>query len=136
MLALLNAYRAANGLTPVQFDATLQAAANWKAADMAKTGNLEHDDTFRSELQRFKDCGYPDSNVSVFENLAAGIQTAQQMFEQFKASAVHNAAMLNPTFTAIGIARAKSPNPGDPYGWTWVMDFGSVVSQPLSGSPG
>ncbi len=125
LLDMLNAYRAQNGLSQLQFDPSLQRAAAWKAMDMANFRYTAHDDSFRSWDQRFRDCGYSSPYAFMAENLAGGYATGAQTLTQWETSPVHNANLLNGTMNFIGLVRYHSPNPGDPYGWYWVLELGS-----------
>ncbi|HZQ37474.1 MAG TPA: CAP domain-containing protein [Dehalococcoidia bacterium] len=125
MLDMLNAYRAQNGLGPVQFDEALQRAAAWKAVDMASNRYTAHDDSFRTWDQRFRDCGYTAPYAFMAENLAGGFPTGAQTLNQWQNSPVHNENLLDGHMNFIGIVRYHSPNANDPYGWYWVMELGS-----------
>jgi len=120
-LTLINAYRAQYGLGPLTVSPTLTDAAAWLSADMAAKDYFSHTDSLgRDPFVRMCDFGY--CNGTRGENLAAGNATAQATFDQWRASPGHNANMLNPDYTVIGIGRA----PGGTYGWYWTTDFGSV----------
>lgn len=125
LLDMLNAYRAQNGLGPLQFDGPLQRAAAWKAADMANNRYTAHDDSFRTWDERFRDCGYNAEAEYMAENLAAGFPTGAQTLNQWENSPVHNENLLDGHMNFIGIVRYHSPNAGDPYGWYWVLELGS-----------
>jgi uncharacterized protein YkwD len=127
-----NAYRAAYGLTALQPSYTLTLAALWKSTDMANREYLEHDDGFRSWVQRLVDCGYTLTNRAFAENLAAGNATAASTLAQFEASPTHIERLLDPRMTAVGIKRAPAANPADPYGWYWSMDLGSELDAGLA----
>lgn len=121
-LGLINQYRAQNGLGALSMSANLNRAASWMAIDMAQKGYFSHTDSLgRSPSTRATDCGYPQG---AGENIAAGTvwSTAQAAFDAWKASAGHNANMLNGTYRQIGIARYYQA--GSQYGWYWVTDFG------------
>jgi hypothetical protein len=64
--------------------------------------------------------GYP-TNVYTAENIALGQQTAEEVFEDWRGSPVHNAAMLGEQYTAAGIGHVDS---------YWTADFGSVAGTP------
>ncbi len=134
-LALLddtNAYRASYGLPPLQLSYTLTVSALWKSSDMASRDYFAHDDGFRSWAQRLVDCGYDLTGRSADENLAAGEPTAGATLIQFQNSPEHNANLLDPRMTAVGIKRVHSSNPADPYGWYWSMDLGSSLDIDLN----
>jgi MYXO-CTERM domain-containing protein len=59
------------------------------------------------------------------ENIAAGYNTAQAVFEAWKSSPGHNENMLTADFLAIGIGLANVEGGRQAYAWT--TDFSSVV---------
>ncbi|MCC6382866.1 MAG: CAP domain-containing protein [Dehalococcoidia bacterium] len=123
-LTLINNYRATNGLTALGNSTNLNRAAEWLAVDMGTKAYFSHTDSLgRSPSTRATDCGYPGG---AGENIAAGTawDTAQEAFNAWKASAGHNANMLNSSYKQIGVARAYTA--GSPYSWYWVTDFGLV----------
>lgn len=127
----VNGYRAGHGAPPLTPSLTLTRAALWKSASMAAGAPFGHDDPARSWSQRMTDCGYDDSMAG--ENLAAGETTANAAVTDWENSPHHNENLLDPAFTAVGIKRVFSSNPGDRYGWYWTMDFGGSMDMPLGG---
>lgn len=124
-LALINQYRADNGLLQVLPNESLSTAAQWKATDMQMFDYLAHDDLDgRSFVKRLRDCGYT-FNTFLGENIAKGRSTAEGVFDQWRNSPGHNANMLNSNYRAIGIGHD---------GVWWVTDFGGeggVAPPPL-----
>ncbi|PFG75174.1 CAP domain-containing protein [Tepidiforma thermophila] len=123
-LALINQYRAQNGLGPLTISTNLNRAAAWMVEDMATKGYFSHTDSLgRSPYQRAIDCGYPSG---AGENLAAGSSwsTAQAAFEAWRNSPGHNQNMLTSFYQQIGIARYYRA--GSPYGWYWATNFGAT----------
>ena len=136
-LDLINEYRAQNELGPLMFSDTLNQAAAWKSAHMANNNYFAHDDAIinRGFVDRLRDCGY-SANTWLAENIAAGNDTAEATFEQWRESVGHNSNMLNPNMVAIGIARAF--NDDSTYGWYWTTEFGGVddgISPPPASLP-
>jgi uncharacterized protein YkwD len=123
-----NAYRAQYGLQPLQLSWPLQRIALWKASDTALRTYMQHDDGFRSWEQRFADCGYDyiAMGALIGENLSAGYAGGGATLSGWEASPLHNANLLNPAFSVVGIKRVQSAQPGDPYGWYWAMELGSI----------
>ena len=120
-LTLINDYRARNGLRPLTASPTLTDAAAWLSADMAAKNYFSHTDSLgRDPFVRM--CAFGYCNGTRGENIAAGNATAQATFTQWVNSPPHNANMLNPDYTVIGVGRA----PGGTYGWYWTTDFGSA----------
>jgi uncharacterized protein YkwD len=130
-LADVNAYRASYGESPLAPSQTLTRAAAWKSGSMAAGAPFGHDDSFRSWWQRLGDCGYPDDSYGAAENIAAGETTGGATVADWEKSPPHNENLLNPTYTAAGLKRVHSANPGDPYGWYWTLDFGGDLDAPL-----
>jgi hypothetical protein len=121
-LNLINQYRAANGKGALTLNNNLNNVADWMSQDMAARNYFDHKDSQgRDPFQRMKDFGY--NYRAAGENIAAGYQTAAQVFEGWKNSPGHNANMLNGAFTEIGIGRAY--NAGSTFKWYWTTDFGS-----------
>lgn len=124
-LGLINQYRAENGLAAVALSAKLGAAADHHSIDMAKTGFFSH--TFKDGTTWSKNIanhGY-STNTYTGENIAAGYADAASVFAMWKNSRGHNANMLNPNFTAIGIGREYGKSTR--YGWYWTTTFGGIV---------
>ena len=123
-LALINNYRAQNGLGRLSISVNLSRAAHWKATDLGTKNYFSHTDSLgRSPWVLSVDCGYP---VAGGENLAAGTNqsSAASAFALFRGSPEHNANMLRPDYLQIGIARVYVP--GSTYGWYWATEFGTV----------
>jgi uncharacterized protein YkwD len=127
LVGLINGYRNANGLPSLRMSTTLSTAAHWMANDLVTHSYFAHepDSLGRSFAQRITDCG---GKGYLGENVAGGGQTAAQTLAQWQSSPGHNAAMLNASFTDIGVAAL----PGGVYGTTWVADFGTAQGD---GSP-
>jgi uncharacterized protein YkwD len=120
---LINNYRAQNGLAPLAVSYLLTKPSQWKSGDMAANDYFAHDDLSRTWVDRIRDCGY-GYNTWLGENIAAGYQSAQAVFDAWRNSPGHNANMLGTNYTAIGIGRAYDAS--SPYGWYWTTDFGGV----------
>jgi uncharacterized protein YkwD len=123
LVALVNAYRAANGLQAVSLNGALTAAAAWMAGDMAAKNYIGHvSSDGRSATQRMSAFGYPAGSMFTGENLGAGYGTAGDVLAGWQASAGHNAVLLNPYYNAIGVGLIY--NPSSTYRWYWAADFG------------
>jgi uncharacterized protein YkwD len=110
--ALITRYRAAFGLGPVKLDPRLGAAAEHQARAIAQTGSLDHGD-FASRMAAFGIKG------KAAENLSGGVASVEEALAQWQASPAHNANLLIPEFTRIGLARADSR--GTRYGRYWAL---------------
>ena len=123
LIALVNAYRANNGLQAVSSNSALTAAAAWMAGDMAAKNYLGHvSSDGRSPTQRMSAYGYPATSMYTGEDLGAGYGTASGVLAGWQASAAHNAVLLNPNYNAVGIGLVY--NPTSAYKWYWAADFG------------
>ncbi len=125
MLNLINNYRAANGLARLQMTQTLSNAAEFHSADMA-IGNyfghtLANGASWSDNMATF---GYGYETYRA-ENISAGYWSASDTFQQWLNSPEHNANMLNPNVSAVGIGRA-SDNSSD-FGTYWTTTFGGTI---------
>ncbi|MBW3634140.1 MAG: CAP domain-containing protein, partial [Chloroflexi bacterium] len=128
MLELINDLRAGRGLDPLQLSRSLGAAAEHKSQEMASQGYLQHespDGVTPHELLRAH--GY-EHNTPIGENIAAGQESAEETFAQWRDSPTHREVMLDEDFEAIGIARAY--NVESEYDWYWTAEFGGVLAEP------
>ena len=123
IVALVNAYRANNGLQAVSQNGALTAAAAWMAGDMAAKNYIGHvSSDGRSPTQRMSAFGYPATSMYTGEDLGAGYATAGAVLAGWQASAAHNAVLLNPNYNAIGVGLVY--NASSTYKWYWAADFG------------
>jgi uncharacterized protein YkwD len=123
LIALINGYRANNGLQPVSSSGTLAAAATWMAGDMAAKNYIGHvSSDGRSPTQRMSAFGFPVASMYTGENLGAGYGTAGAVLAGWQSSPAHNAVLLNPNYNAIGIGLVYNGSSG--YKWFWAADFG------------
>jgi Cysteine-rich secretory protein family len=118
---LLNAYRGELGLAPVTLNSELGAAAKYHSVDMATNNYFSHYSLdgidAGANIQNFGYTGFPYA-----ENIAAGMETAQEVLTGWQNSPEHNATMTNPQYTEVGIGRAY--NEGTQYGWYWTATYG------------
>ena len=136
-LALINGYRAEQGKGPLSLNLSLSAAADHHSLSMAENNYFDHFLVAENTewFDNIKNHGYT-TWYAAGENIAAGRDTAAGVMTQWKNSAPHNANMLDPTWTAIGIGRAYGP--GVRYGWYWTTTFGNTTAggtAPLCGEP-
>jgi len=123
LIALVNAYRANNGLQAVSASGALTGAATWMAGDMAAKNYIGHvSSDGRSPVQRMSAFGYPATSMYTGEDLGAGYPSAGGVLAGWQASAAHNAVLLNPNYNAVGIALVY--NASSTYKWYWAADFG------------
>jgi len=122
LLSLINEYRQQNGLQPLRVSSALTTAAQLHSEDMALNNYYSHTSLDgRTFVDRIRQAGYTYNTV-LGENIAAGISTAQYVFEAWKSSPTHNSIMLDPRFKVVGIGAAYSASAYFKYYWT--ADFG------------
>jgi uncharacterized protein YkwD len=143
-LTLINNYRAQNGVGPLTVSAKLNRTSYFYSYDMATRDYFPQDHTTLSPIpswlggpqffDRIHLQGY--NYTSAAENISAGTNrdTAQEAFDAWKNSPGHNANMLNPAFTQIGIGMAYGAN--STYGYYWTTDFATGENDPAGCQPG
>jgi uncharacterized protein YkwD len=99
--AIISQYRRAHGLSAVKADAQLTAVAERQAQAMAKRGVLDHN-VAGGFFERI--AGVPVGSAG--ENLAQGSKTWADTIQRWEASAGHNANLLLPDATHVGVAVA------------------------------
>lgn len=129
-LTVINTYRSEMGLPTLKLSPKMSRAAEWMSRDMGAEGYFSHTDSRgRDPFQRMAAFGYT-YNTAKAENLAAGYEMAQAVFNAWLASPGHKKNIDNPKYRAIGIGRAYVE--GSPYGWYWSTDFGGVMDTATS----
>jgi uncharacterized protein YkwD len=128
-LCLMNAERAAKGLTPLRWDDQLAAAARAHSADMARAGYFAHESpTGETLLMRVRVAGYIDSVIGwrLAENIAMGsglYSTPLETLTAWTNSPEHLEKLLAPDLTDVGIGVV--PMSVDGYaGAVYTADFG------------
>lgn len=131
-LTLINNYRTSKGLKALKASKSLNIASYTHSLDLGTRKYFAHDTKLplpagqsgAKFTNRMSDAGYTYSTYKG-ENIAAGQSTAQAVFNAWKASSVHNAAMLNAKYTVIGIGLATVA--GSPYTNYWTTNFGGYA---------
>lgn len=150
MLTLINQDRAANGLTPVAWDATAAAAGQAHAAEMAENGYMSHWNLAGyGPDYRYSQAGGLDvaqENVSMYwlrydDGQPAPIEDWEEVVRQAQAglmeSTGHRANILNPDHTHVGIGLAYHPATGDArIAQEFVNHYIELDALPLSARPG
>jgi uncharacterized protein YkwD len=137
VVALVNAHRAQLGLQALVVSPTLEAAATWKARNMAAYDYIDHDDLgspeARTAAERIAACGFVGTEWA--EDIATGYATAQAVVDGWLSSPEHRANIERPEFRATGVGAAGSPT----Y-WSQTFgvdaDAGSFVPTPLAPAAG
>ena len=90
------------------------AAAAYQARSNAKAGAVSHGD-FEARMDRF---GIQGESA---ENLASGAETVEEVIVDWQESPGHNANLLLPSMTRIGLARVDTPNDRNGPYWALVL---------------
>jgi uncharacterized protein (TIGR03437 family) len=125
LLNRINEYRASRGLSQLRVSYSLTRCAEWMSGDMARKNYLSHtDSTQRDPFARMASFSYGYKG-NRGENLAAGYNDGDRIFELWKASPDHHKLMIDSAYRVIGIARAYEPN--SQFRWYWAANFGSYL---------
>jgi uncharacterized protein YkwD len=100
---MISSYRSNKGVAPLALDPDLQRLAEAEAAAMAAADRPSKAQTVKSAVERL---GYSAAEA----NLSAGYHTLAEAFSGWRDSPAHNAVMLSPGATRMGIATAYAPN--------------------------
>ena len=109
---MISAYRRNHGEAVLAIDPDLQKLAETEAAAMAASDKPSRSQTVRNAIGRL---GY----VAPEANLSAGYHTLAEAFSGWRDSPPHNAVMLAPEATRMGIATAYAP--GSKYMVYWAL---------------
>ena len=132
LLIAINRYRRRHHRTLLVADKHLDRAARWMAADLGKQDQvgLSHTDSLNRFVgTRLNAFGYPTDRCTSKEDLAAGKQAPAAVLAQWKGSKPHRRNLLASGMHAVGLAQVQVES--SRYGWYWVIDIGSCVSQRL-----
>jgi uncharacterized protein YkwD len=106
----LNGFRRANGLKPMQSNASLTSLAKTHAADMARRQSMDHAGFFEVRARR----------GAAGENVAYGCADTNCVMQKWIDSAPHRANMLRADFTRYRLGSAVSAS-GQRY---WALELG------------
>ena len=115
--AMISLYRGNQGQPPLALDADLMAAAQAQADAMAKADKLSHE--VRGSLADRLDRGFQKS--AAVENVSAGYDTMAEVFSGWRQSPPHNANMLAPRMSRMGIAAAYNPRTRYKVFWSLLL---------------
>lgn len=118
---LVNEARAEEGLAPMFLSPYLCEVADIRANECSVSFSHTRPDgqNFFTAID-YNEVPY----TKISENIAAGNSTAEETFEQWKNSPSHWAAIMNPSYTHIGIGVKYVE--GSMYGWYWTQAFAAV----------
>jgi uncharacterized protein YkwD len=120
---LISDYRRSHGLSPVTLNPQLMAIAAKHSRAMASADKMSHVLAGEGSFERRLSAGGYDAAIAA-ENVAAGHRNLDEAFAGWKASPGHNANMLKPGVTQMGIAVAYAQN--SKYGNFWTL----VLAEP------
>jgi uncharacterized protein YkwD len=131
-LAMINEYRAKNGVAPLRLDPALSRIAAGYAAVMAAEDKRGHAARPGADfIARLREAGYPA--IAAGENVAAGYYTLADAFNGWRGSPAHDRGMKDPEMTAMGIGVAR--NPTSKYKVFWSLIFARPRAE-AAGTPG
>lgn len=116
VIELLNAYRVANGLNPLEPQPFLAQQADVRGYEIVYS--FDHTRPNGTSCFTLLSGG---NYMGAGENIAAGYMTPEQVMEGWKNSPGHNANMLDPDFKYIGVSAFISD--GTTYTTYWVQMF-------------
>jgi uncharacterized protein YkwD len=117
-VSMFSDYRTKNGLPALSLDPALTDLARVQAAAMAKRDKLDHN-IKRPFVQRLRKAGYRAQLAA--ENVGAGYHTLAEAFSGWRDSKPHNANMLMPGATRMGIAAVYTPKSKYKVYWTLIL---------------
>src|SRR5438094_268038 len=117
LLALVNKFRASQGVGPLSVSTALAKSAQGYAITLATQSEFSHTVGGTTLTSRDKAAGYTGDYLG--ENIARGFLDAQTVETAWEGSPGHRNNLLNPAFKDIGIGVAMGP-----FGQSWVQEFG------------
>jgi hypothetical protein len=112
LVDLTNEDRTENALSPVEYDARLENAAQLAVNDMASKSYFAHNSPDgKTPWYWLKQVGYPYTYAG--QNLAVNFSDSQDVENAWLNSPTHRANIMKPEFTRIGIATAKGTYKGE-----------------------
>jgi uncharacterized protein YkwD len=118
LLTLINQARSAAGIPALVEQAQLTGVARSHSAAMGCDQFFDHVDPEAGDVEaRVTAAGY--SFTAIGENIAAGYESAQAVFDAWAQSPAHEENMLNPAFSQVGIGYVLIE--GSQYGSYWTL---------------
>lgn len=107
LVRYINEYRAANGLSILTVDATVQAEAQLRAREMADSQCFSHTRPNGEKWQTAFGSNWNKTYSKLGEDLARGQSSAERAVSAWKKSPGHNEVLLKSGVTRIGAGVAK-----------------------------
>jgi len=117
-LSMINQYRANNGLQPLTWDPALAQIAQAQSDDMGRIDRVHSTEEAQLPAQ-FSAAGI--GYASYLANFTAGYRTFAEAFSGWRESKMHNATLLAPRATRVGLATTYAPNSKYKIYWTLVV---------------
>jgi uncharacterized protein YkwD len=125
---LINDYREAEGVAPLNWVAEVAMAAQHHSEDMAEFDFFDHE-TVQSSFysvgshagHRMAQEGYEIGTWA--ENIACGQETAEEALDAWQQSQGHNEILLYEGYQVVGIGMAEDSTGCSPY---WTADFAAA----------
>lgn len=118
VLSLVNQARTQNGLSPLNWNTSLEEAAMIRSKELVN--NFSHTRPDGSSCFTVININY----YTAGENIAAGQYNAQAVFDSWMNSEGHRANILSENFTDIGISLYSDES--SPYKYNWVQIFAGI----------
>ncbi|HWJ72872.1 MAG TPA: CAP domain-containing protein [Kaistia sp.] len=118
--SMISGYRAGHGLGPVTVDPLLNKMAADQARAMAAVDQVGHDVKGGGSFARRLTASGFDAGIAV-ENVGAGYRTLAEAFSGWRDSKSHNANMLKPGVTRLGIGTAYAPSSKYKVYWSLIL---------------
>jgi uncharacterized protein YkwD len=121
LLSLINEFRQQANLSPFELSTILSGAAQAHAEDMVQNSYFDHVGLDGSSpADRAQRAGYPSGFVG--ENIAAGNELPEAVFEQWINSPGHRDNMLNENYTEVGVGGVlHAPQTENSHYWVLVL---------------
>ena len=117
-LSMINQYRSNKGLAPLVWDPALARIAQAQSDDMARIDKVHSTEEAQLPAQ-FGGAGI--GYASYLANFSAGYRTFAEAFSGWRESKVHDATMLSPRASRVGLATTYAPNSKYKIYWTLVV---------------
>jgi uncharacterized protein YkwD len=130
--AMVSNYRQSKGLSRVTLDSRLMAIANRHAQAMARAGKVSHAVAGEPNFPRRLSAGGYNAAIAA-ENVAGGQRNLDEAFAGWRKSPGHNANLLKPGVTEMGIAVAHSAK--SKYRDFWVLVLAAPDTRGVNAGP-
>lgn len=118
--SMITGYRATRGLSAVTVDPRLNKMAADQARAMAAVDQVGHDVKGGGSFEKRLAASGFDAGLAV-ENVGAGYRTLAEAFSGWRDSPKHNANMLKPGVTRLGIGTAYAPKSKYKVYWSLIL---------------